>query len=70
MMGWVCSASFRRNLEMAVKRPIRRWTSLILLGLHISMIAVHFSGFASISRCVNMKPKNLPRSNRRRIFQG
>ena len=24
MMGWVCSASFGRNLEMAVKRPIRR----------------------------------------------
>jgi len=59
MMGWVCSASFGRNLEMAVKWPIRRWTSLILLGLRISIIAVHFSRFASMSRCVSIKPRNL-----------
>jgi len=47
---------------MAVKQPIRRCTSMILLGLCISMIAVHFSGFASMPPCVSMKPRNLPRS--------
>ena len=70
MMGWVCSASFGTNMEMAVKRPIRCWISLILLGLHISMIIVHFSGFTSMSRCVRMKPKNLPRLTPKIHFSG
>jgi len=51
MMGWVCSASLGRNLEVAVKRPMKRCTSLILLRLCISMIALHFSRFASMPRC-------------------
>jgi len=38
----VCSVNCRRNLDIAVKRPIRRWTSLTLVGLHISMIALRF----------------------------
>jgi len=62
IMGWVCSASFGRNLDMAVRRPIKRWTSLTLLGLRISMMALHFSGLALMSHCVSMKPRNLPRS--------
>ena len=70
IMGWVCSASFERNLDMAVRQPIRRWTSLILLGLHISMIAVHFSRFASMSRCVSMKPKNFQWSTPKTHFSG
>jgi len=70
MMGWVCSTSFGRNLEMAVRQSIRRWTSLILLGLHISMIVVHFSGFALMPRCVSLKPKNLPRSMPKTYFSG
>jgi len=42
MMGWVCSTSLGRKREMAVRRPMRRCTSLTLVGLHISMIALHF----------------------------
>jgi len=61
-MGWVCSASLGRKREMAVKRPIRRWTSLIVVGLRISMMALHFSGLASMPRWVNIKPRNLLRS--------
>jgi len=62
MMGWVCSASLGRKREMAVRRPMRCCTSLTLVGLHISMIALHFSGLASMSRWVSMNPRNLPRS--------
>jgi len=69
-MGWGCSASFGGNLEMAVKQPIRRWTSFILLGLYISMITVHFSGFTLMSRCVSMNPMNLPQSTPKMHFSG
>jgi len=62
MIGWVCSASLGRKWEMAVRRPMRRCTSLTLVGLRISMIALHFSGLASIPRWVSMNPRNLPRS--------
>jgi len=61
-MGWVCSASLGRKREMAVRRPMRHWTSLIVVGLRISMIALHFSGLASMPRWVNIKPRNLPLS--------
>ena len=33
-----------------------------VVEVHISMIALHFSGLASMPRWVNMKPRNLPRS--------
>jgi len=62
MMGWVCSASLERKREMAVRRPVRRCTSLTLVGLHVSMITLHFSGLASIPRWVSMNLRNLPRS--------
>jgi len=62
MMCWVCSASLGRKREMAVKRPMRRCTSLTLVGLHISMIALHFSGLTSIPRWVSINPRNLSRS--------
>jgi len=61
-MGWVCSASLGRKREMAVRRPMRRCTSLMLVVLRISMIALHFSGLASIPRWVSMNPRNLSRS--------
>jgi len=70
IIGWICLASFGRNLDMAVRRPIRRWTSLTLLGLRILMTALHFSGLASMSRCVSMKPRNLPRSTPNKHFSG
>ena len=60
MMGWVCSASLGRKREMAVRRPMRHCTSLMLVGLCISMITLHFTGLASIPRWVNMNPRNLP----------
>jgi len=49
-MGWVCSASLGKKWEMAVRRPMRRWTSLMLVGLRISIIALHFSGLGSMPR--------------------
>jgi len=61
-MGWVCSASLGRKREMAVRRPMRCWTSLIVVGLCISIIALHFLGLASMPRWVNINPRNLPRS--------
>ena len=57
-MGLVLSASLGRNLDIAVRQPTNRCTSLMFTGLGISMIALHFSGFASIPCCVSMKPKN------------
>jgi len=69
-MGWVCSANLGRKWEMVVKRSMIRYTSLILLGLRISMIALHFSGFALMPRCVSMKPRNLPRSTPKMHFSG
>jgi len=68
MMGWVCSASLGRKREMAVRRPIRHCTSLTLLGLRISMIALHFSGLASMLRWVSMNPGNLPWSTLKTHF--
>jgi len=62
MMGWICSASLERKREMAVRRPMRRCTSLTLVGVRISMIALHFSGLASIPHWVSMNPRNLPQS--------
>ena len=61
-MGWVCLANLGRKREIAVRRPMRRWTSLMVVVLCISIIALHFSGLASIPRWVNMNPRNLPRS--------
>jgi len=69
MMGWVCSASFGRKRDMSVRR-LRRCTSLTLLGLHISMMALHFLGLAFMPRCVSMKPRNLPRSMPKTHFPG
>jgi len=58
-MGPVLSANFGRNLDMAVRQPIKRCTSFTFFGLRISIMALHFSGFASIPR-VSMKPKKFP----------
>jgi len=70
IMGQVCTTNFGRNLDIAVRRPIMRWTYLTLVGLHISMIALHFSGLASMLRCVSMKPRNLPLSMPKMNFSG
>jgi len=69
-MGWVWSANLGRKREMAVKRPMRRCTSLILLGLCILVMALHFSGFALMSCFISMKPRNLPRSTLKMHFLG
>jgi len=70
MMGCVCSASLGRKWEMAVRRPMRRCTSLILLGLRISMIALHFSGLASMSRWAAWIRGIYCGRHQRRICQG
>ena len=62
MMGWVCSANLGRKREMTVRRPMRRCTSLKLVGLRISIIAFHFSGLASMPRWVSMNLRNLSQS--------
>jgi len=67
-MGWVCPANLGRKWEMAVSRPMRHYTSLTLLGLRISIIALHFLGLASMPRCVSMNPRNLPRSTPKTHF--
>ena len=61
-MGWVCSASLGKKREMAMRRSMRRWTSLMVVGLRISIIALHFLGLASMPRWVNINLRNLPRS--------
>jgi len=70
MMGWVCSANLGRKREMAVSWLMRRCSSLTLLGLHISMIALHFSRLPSMLRCVSMKSKNLPQSTLKMNISG
>jgi len=69
-MGRVLSANLGRNLDMAVKWPIKHCTSFTFVGLRISIMALHFSGFASIPHCVSMKPKNFPLSTPNRLFSG
>jgi len=69
-MGRVCSANLGRNLDMAVRRPTRRCTSLTLVGLHISIIALHYLRLASIPRCVSMKPRNFQLSTSKIHFLG
>jgi len=69
-MGWVCSASLGRKPKMAVRRPMRRCTSLTLVGLHISIIALHFSGLASMPRWISMNPRNLLRSTPKTNLSG
>jgi len=70
MMGWVCLTNLGRKREMAVRLSMRTCTSSILLGLHISMIALPFLELASMSRCVSMKLRNLPRSTPKTHFSG
>jgi len=62
IIGLVLSANLGRKREMAVNLATSRCTSLTFVGLLISIIAWHFSGFASIPRCVSMKQRNLPLS--------
>jgi len=56
-MGWVCSASLGRKREMAVRRPMRRWTSLMVVGLCISIMALHFFGIGFYAALGQHKPK-------------
>jgi len=48
-MGWVCLASLGRKREMAVRRPIRRWTSLIVVGLPIRRCSSMNPAFSNLS---------------------
>jgi len=70
MMGWVCSTSLGRKREMAMRLPMRRCTSLTLVGLRISMIALHFSGLASMSCWGSMNHRNLLRSTPKMHLSG
>jgi len=70
MMGWVSSANFGKNLDIAVRQPIKRCTSLTLVGLRILNMALHFSGSASIPHCISIKPKNFLLSTLKTHFSG
>ena len=56
--------AFRTDATINLKReailPMRRCTSLTVVGLLISRIAQHLSGFVSIPRYVSTNPKNFP----------
>ena len=58
--------AFPVNVAINLKRdailPVRCWTSSTDVGLFISMIARHLSGFASITWYVSMKPRNFSAS--------
>ena len=58
-IGLVFSANLGTNLDKVVNRPINLCIPLVFLGLRILMIALHFSGLASMLRWVSMNPKNL-----------
>jgi len=70
IIGLVLSANLGRKREMVVNLPTSRCTSLTFVGLLMSIIAWHFSGFVSIPRCVSMKPRNLPPSTPKVHFSG
>jgi len=70
IIGLVLSANLGRKREMAVSLPTSRYTSLMFVGLLISIIVWHFSGLASIPRCVSMKPRNFPSSTLNVHFSG
>jgi len=70
IIGLVLSANLGRKREIAVNLPTRRCTSLTFVGLLMLIIAWHFSGLASIPRCVSMNPRNLPPSTPKVHFSG
>jgi len=57
-MGWVLSTNLGKNIDMVVRRPTKHCTSFTFARLRISIMALHFSGFAMIPHCMSMKPKN------------
>jgi len=70
IIGLVLSTNFGWKREMAVSLPTSRCTSLMFAGLLMSMMVWHFSGLASIPRCVSMKPRNFPPSTPNVHFLG
>jgi len=50
MMSLVRLTSLGMNRDREVSRPTIRWIYLRLLGLRISTMTLHFSGFASMPR--------------------
>ena len=54
------SVTLEMNLLRAATLPVSFWTSLMVLGEAISMMAYTFSRFASIPLWDTMNPKNLP----------
>ena len=62
-------ADFKKS-ESAVNLPINRCTSLTFFRLCISITTQHLLGLASMSRCVNIKPRNLPPSTLKTHLSG
>jgi hypothetical protein len=48
------------NLFSAAMHPVSFWTSLMLVGAFILVMAEIFSGLASMPRWLMMKPSSLP----------
>ena len=54
------SVALETNLLRAATLPVRDYTSLVVLGEHISRMALTFLGFASIPFCETINPRNFP----------
>ena len=70
IINCVLSAKCGKNDDIAVSRLMRYCTTLMLLGLLISLIARHFSRFASILLRVRINPRSLSPSTPKTHFFG
>ena len=61
-MGMAFRADAAMNLEREAILPVRHCTSFTIVGLFISRIAQHLSGFASIPQFMSINPRNFPAS--------
>ena len=58
--GNPCSPSLDKNRFKAAMQPVSFWTSLMVVGASMAMMALIFSGLASIPRLLTMNPSSFP----------
>ena len=54
------SPSLDKNRFKVAKQPVSFWTSLMVAGASIAMMALIFSGLASIPQLLTMNPSSFP----------
>ena len=64
------SVAFETNRLRATTFPVRDCTSFTAFGEDILRIALTLSGFASISLCDTMNPRNFPEETPKAHFDG